>query len=100
MLPGVRTRIGPRTSSTPRPDERQVSASPLLASAPGGVPAINHDGSPLQVRRRGPLPPSDEASTLACRVRARRPDAPGVRPPLKTIARVYERGLTAQPSPI
>ncbi len=47
-LPGVPMRGIPVTFSTPRPFERQVSAGPLLASAPGGLSAINHGATPLQ----------------------------------------------------
>ena len=65
-LPGVRTQVVPRASSTPRPGERGLSEGALLASAPGAVPSVNRAGPPLQVVPRGPPSPTDEASPLAC----------------------------------
>ena len=90
-LPGVPVGGVPLASSTPRPCERQVSEGPLLASAPGGVTSITRATTPLQACARGPLPPQDEASTLAYRAHTGRLDALGFRPPLKTIARVASR---------
>src|SRR6056297_1601962 len=90
-LPGVRTRVIPFASSTPRPHERRVFDGPLLTSVPGGVPSFNHVGASLQMRPRGPPSPWDEASTLAHGVRVRLTGRPRVRSPLMTIVRV-QRG--------
>jgi len=80
-LPGVRAWGIPRASSTPRPCERQVSRGPLLASAPGGLPPVNDTGTPLQAVQCRPLPPQDEASTLANGARARLHGRPRVSAP-------------------
>ena len=98
-LPGVRPRVSPRTSSTPRPYERRVSRDPLLASAPDGLSPANHDRSPLQVNHRGPPPPQDEASTLACGAHGRLTGRPRVSAPVKDHNTGCEQGLTARPSP-
>ena len=86
-LPGVRTRVVPFASSTPRSDERQVYEGPLLTSVPGGVPSSNHRRTPLQAQPCGPLSPLDEASTLAHGAHARQTGRPRVRSPLKTVVR-------------
>jgi hypothetical protein len=70
-LPGVRTRVVPLASSTPRPCERGLSEGSLLASAPDVVPSVNRAGTPLRVRPCGPPSPQDEASTLARGARVR-----------------------------
>src|SRR6056297_273257 len=98
-LPGVRTWVSPRTSSTPRPYERRVSRDPLLASAPDGLSPANHGRSPLQANHRGPPPPQDEASTLACGAHGRLTGRPRVSAPAKDHNTGYEQGLTARPSP-
>src|SRR6056297_2688955 len=87
-LPGVRTRVIPFASSTPRPHERRVFDGPLLTSVPGGLPSFNHVSASLQMRPRGPPSPWDEASTLAHGVRVRLTGRPRVRSPLMTIVRV------------
>ena len=98
-LPGVRTRVVPFASSTPRSDERQVYEGPLLTSVPGGMPSSNHRRTPLQAQPCGPLSPLDEASTLAHGVRVRHTGRFRVRSPLKTVLRAEEGGLTPRPSP-
>jgi len=90
-LPGVRTRVIPFASSTPRPHERRVFDGPLLTSVPGGLPSFNHVSASLQMQPRGPPSPWDEASTLAHGVRVRLTGRPRVRSPLMTIVRV-QRG--------
>jgi len=99
-LPGVRTRVIPRASSTPRPYERRVSGDPLLASAPDGVSPINPTGSPLQASPWGPPPPQDEASKLACGARVRLTGRPRASVPAKDHIAGSEQGLTARPSPL
>jgi len=70
-LPGVRMRVIPLASSTPRPSERRVSRDPLLASAPDGLSPVNRARPSLQMDSLGPPSPQDEASLLACRARVR-----------------------------
>jgi len=90
-LPGVPARGSPVASSTPRPIERPSSGGPLLASAPDGVAPANRDGTSLRTiaANRGPrwtrLPRRLPGPGRVC------PDAPRVRPPLKTIVRVASR---------
>src|SRR6056297_2000124 len=98
--PGVRTRVIPFASSTPRPHERRVFDGPLLTSVPGGVPSFNHAGASLQMRPRGPPSPWDEASTLAHGVRVRLTGRPRVRSPADDHSAGSEGGQTPRPSPL
>ena len=99
-LPGVPARGSPRASSTPRSGERRLSGGPLLTSVPDGLPPINRGGSSLQTNSRGPPPPTDEASTLACGARAGRRGRTRNSAPAEDRSAGCEQGLTARPSPI
>jgi len=68
-----------------------VSSGGLLASAPDPLPPVNRCMTPLRVLTPEPLSPVDEVSTLASEACAGRPDALGVRSPLKTVSRVESR---------
>jgi len=58
--------------------------------------AVNHAGAPLQAPVRGPPSPTDEASQSARGARAGLTGRTRDSPPLKTVLRAWEQGLTAR----